>query len=307
MSQQNRIKRLSSILLLLNDGYNLSTPELVSRFDITAKIIQTDFKEYLIPLFDDGTIYYSYNTKSYHAKHSFLSKTFLSAEELAIIAIIKTKSRDKYSDTNLYEKVTALCKNYENALSHSIYILSDIEKIDKFKTEIIQIQHAIDNSKIIECSYREKERNLYPLQIKNLDGFWYLVCYDTYYKDIRKYHLNSISNVREKNKIYQFDISIIEKFDNAINAFFKPELDSILIELHLDAVVTKYFLRKPLSKTQRVLQKYENGSCDIELHISDLMEIIPTIQKFIPHVTVIEPLELEKIIYENINKFMHSS
>ncbi len=307
MSQQNRIRRLSSILQSLNDGYNLSTPELVSRFNTTAKIIQTDFKEYLIPLFDDGTIYYSYDTKSYHAKHSFLSKTFLSAEELAIIAIIKTKSRDKYSDTDLYEKVTALCKNYEDALSHSIYTLSDIEKIDKFKTEIIQIQHAIDNTKVIQCSYREKERNLYPLQIKNLDGFWYLICYDTHYKDIRKYHLNSISNVREKNEFYHFDISIIEKFDNAINAFFKPELEPILIELHLDAEITKYFLRKPLSKTQRVLQEYEEGSCDIELYISDFMEIIPTIQKFIPHVTVIEPLELEKIIYENINKFMHSN
>ena len=304
MKTFSRIDRLTLMLSLLNNGFNLSTPELVKKFKTTAKIIQTDFKEYLIPLFDDENIYYSFDTKSYHSKNHFLSKTFLSAAELAIIAILKNKSKDKYSDSDLERKVNLLCKNYEDALSHSIYTLSDIEKIDKFKTEIMQIQHAIDKSKIIECYYHEKTRNLYPLQIKNLDGFWYLICYDTHYKDIRKYHLNSITNIIELNETYQFDAKSIEKFNNAINAYFKPELELTSVELYLDWRVAKYFLRKPLSKTQRILKQYSDGSCDIEIFISDLMEIIPTVQKYIPYVKVIEPLELKQILKKNVTEFL---
>ena len=50
MNFENRIKRLKTILELLSKGYELSTPSLVERFGVTKKIIQTDFKEYLLPL-----------------------------------------------------------------------------------------------------------------------------------------------------------------------------------------------------------------------------------------------------------------
>ena len=47
MNFENRIERLKTILELLSKGYELSTPNLVERFGVTKKIIQTDFKEYL--------------------------------------------------------------------------------------------------------------------------------------------------------------------------------------------------------------------------------------------------------------------
>lgn len=304
LNTTNRIVRLSEILVLLNSKYKLSTPNMAKKFNVSTKIIQTDFKEYLIPLFDDGKIFYSYESKSYQTKNSFLTETLLSAEDLAVIAIVKNKSKDKYSDKDLYDKTNAMFKNYNNALSNSIYSLSDIEKIDKFKNEIIQIQHAIDNKKVIECFYREKLRKLYPLQVKNFDGFWYLICYDTNYKDIRNYHLNSISDVKELDDAYYFDTKVVEKFENAINAYFKPELELQPIQLFLDKEVARYFIRKAISKTQRIIKFYKDGSCDIELYISDFMEIIPIIQKFIPYVTVIEPFELATIIQSNIKKYI---
>ena len=45
MNFNNKINRLSSALLLLSKGQELSTPTLVKRFNVTKKIIQTDFKE----------------------------------------------------------------------------------------------------------------------------------------------------------------------------------------------------------------------------------------------------------------------
>ena len=97
MNFNNRINRLSSTLTLLSKGQELSTPSLVERFGVTKKIIQTDFKEYLLPLFSDGKIFYDYSSKTYKAKNNFLTKTLFSADELAVIAILKNKSKDKSS------------------------------------------------------------------------------------------------------------------------------------------------------------------------------------------------------------------
>jgi len=303
MKNKNRIKRLSAILELLNKGNILSTPYLAKKFNTTKKIIQTDFKEYILPLFEDKIIYYDYSLKAYTCKHSFLSRTLLSAEDLAVISMLLNKSRDKYSDNTLFDKAKMLFKNYEDALSHSIYQLGDIEKINKFKKEIIRIQHAITNKNIISCIYRDKKRELYPLQIRNFDGFWYLICYDTNYKEIRKYHLNSLTHIQEGEK-YEFGMKITEKFDNAINAYYKPQAKQIQVQLFLDKMIAKYFKRKPLSRNQRIVKEYDDGSCDMEIHITDYMEIIPTIQRFLPYIKVIEPANLQEEIHKNIKKYL---
>ena len=136
MDFSNRINRISSILELLSKGYDLSTPSLVERFGVTKKIIQTDFKEYILPLFVDDKIYYDYSSKTYKAKNNFLTKTLFSADELSIIAILKNKSKDKYSDVDLSFKVDSLFLKFEDELTNKPYQTTSIEKIDNFKNKV---------------------------------------------------------------------------------------------------------------------------------------------------------------------------
>lgn len=300
----NRSKRLSHILTLLSSGAKLSTPELADALNLTKRIIQLDFKEYLIPLFEDGMIYYDYSLKCYCAKTNFLASTMLSSDELAVIALLKAKSKDKFSDDGFATQTDALFQKFEESLSNSFYQETLVEKIDDFKTEIIRIKNAITHSREITCTYNNKARNLYPLKILNLEGFWYLINYDIAYSEIRRYHLNSISNITLLETEFTFDESIIEGFDNAINAFYEPHIEPFSIELFLDVKVAKYFKRKPISNTQRVLNTYHDGSCDIELYITDFMEIIPTIQRYIPYVRVIRPDAIEIEIRNNINIYL---
>jgi len=300
----NRSKRLSHILALLSSGAKLSTPELADTLNLTKRIIQLDFKEYLIPLFEDGMIYYDYSLKCYCAKTNFLVGTLLSSDELAVIALLKAKSKDKFSDDGFATQTDALFQKFEESLSNIFYQETLVEKIGDFKTEIIRIKNAITHRREIACNYNNKQRSLYPLKILNLEGFWYLINYDVAYSEIRRYHLNSISNITLLETEFTFDESIIERFDNAINAFYEPHIEPFSIELFLDAKVAKYFKRKPISKTQRILKTYHDGSCDIELYITDFMEIIPTIQRYIPYVRVIRPDALAEIVYKNLTDYM---
>ena len=302
-----RINRLSQILELLNKGYELSTPNLVERFGVTKKIIQTDFKEYILPLFVDDKIYYDYSSKTYKAKNNFLTKTLFSADELSIIAILKNKSKDKYSDDDLSPKVDSLFLKFEDELTNKLYQTSSIEKIDNFKNEIIQIKNAVETKSIIKCFYNDKNREIYPLKILNLEGFWYLIIFEPKDNKIKTFHLYTIKDIEVLNTHFSFDEEKIKTFDNAISAYYKPNNESILVQLFIDKEVVRYFLRKPLNKSQRIIKEFQNGSCDIEIIVTNFMEIIPTIQRYIPFVKVIEPVELKNEIRKNIEMYVRDS
>ncbi len=302
--KSNRIERLSYILTQLSNGAKISTIQLAKQFETTTRIIQLDFKEYILLLFNDDTIYYDFSIKAYVSNTNFLYKTFLSAEELAIMTILKSKTKDKYNDDDLSEKTNILFEKFEDSLKHSIYDNSFMECFEDKKDEIIQIKNAIKSRNEIECIYNDKLRKLQPLKILNLENFWYLINYDLEYEEVRKYHLNSISDVKILTNNFDFDEDIIKEFDNAINAYFKPNIIPYQIELFLDKKVAKYFIRKPINNTQRVLKTYDDESCDIELYITCDMEIIPTIQKYMPYIVVISPDELGEFIKENLDEYM---
>ena len=299
-----RINRLSAILELLNKGYDLSTPNLVERLGVSKKIIQSDFKDYILPLFVDDKIYYDYSSKTYKAKNNFLTKTLFSSDELAIIAILKNKSKDKYSDEDLSLKVDTLFLKFEEELTNKLYQTSSIEKIDNFKNEIIQIKNAVETKSIIKCLYNKKYREIYPLKILNLEGFWYLIIYEPNDNKIKTFHLNTIKNIEVLHSSFRFDEEKINSFDNAISAYYKPENEPILVQLFIDKEVSRYVMRKPLNKSQRVLKIYDDESCDVELTITDYMEIIPTIQRYIPFIGVIEPQELKDRLRKNIDLYV---
>lgn len=304
MQTNNRISRLALIFEQLSKGMELSTPAMVESFGVTKKIVQTDFKEYVLPFFKDKTIYYDYSSKTYKSNSNFLSKTFLNAQELAIIAILKNKSQDKYSDEDLAQKVEFLFERFEDELSNKLYQKSSVEKIDNFKDEIIQIKNAIETKNIVNCTYNNKKREIYPLSILNLEGFWYLIIYEPEDKRIKTFHLNTIKNIEILYKHYKFDKEIVKTFDNAITAYYKPENKPITVELFIDAIVSRYFLRKPLNSSQRVIKQYDDGSLELEIIITDLMEIVPTIQRYMPHVGVITPDELKIEVKNNLDLYI---
>jgi predicted DNA-binding transcriptional regulator YafY len=294
---------LTNILTELSKGNKLHTQKLAEQFETTIRIIQLDFKEYIIPLFKEDTISYNYSEKCYFAKKQFLQTSLLNIEELVTIAILKNKSRDKYVDKELTLNTNLLIEKLEDSLTNSIYKLPSIENIENNKIDIVKVKNAIKTKTKIECIYNDKKRELYPLQILNLDSFWYLINYDLEYDEIRRYHLNSIKEVKFLEIEFEFDEEIISGFDNAINAYFEPHIKPFVVELFLDNKVSKYFLRKPINKTQRVLKTYEDNSCDIEIYITDFMEIIPLIQSYLPYIMVISPIELNKTIKTNLDEY----
>ena len=133
-----------------------------------------------------------------------------------------------------------------------------------------------------------KNRTVHPLKILNLEGYWYLIVYEPKDDLVKTFHLNSVKNIEHTDEIYTFSQDIIDSFDNAITAYFKPNNEPIRVELYIDKEVSRFFERKPLNKSQHIIRKLPDKSLELEVYVTDLMEIIPTIQRFIPYVAVVE-------------------
>jgi predicted DNA-binding transcriptional regulator YafY len=303
---ENKITRITFILERLSKGLKLATPNLVEFFKVSNKIVQTDFKDNILPLFDDDTIYYDYSSKNYIAKPNFLTSTLLTAQELAIISIIKAKTKDKYSDDDLSDKTNMLFSKFEELLKNDIYQHSSVEKIDNNNDNIIQIKNAINTKHIITCAYNDKQRKIYPVKIINIEGYWYLLTVDTSDNKTKTFHLNSIKDIEVLKNRFTLDTNeIIQNFGNSINAYFIPTAKPITVILYIDKEIVRYFERKPLNSSQRIIKQYDDGSIDLEVIISDFMEIIPTIQKYIPLIKVIEPQALSDKIEDNLKNFFN--
>ena len=297
----NRVDRLEQIISRLSHGEYLGTPMMMEQFGATKKIILNDMNHYILPYFSEK-IHYDYTLKKYRADYNFLSTTLLSAKELAILCVLQNKAGDKYSDKGFDDLTHTLFEKLENALEDGLYKSGAIEQIDEFKAEIIAIKNSIDRRVKIRCIYNNKEREIEPISILNLEGFWYLALIEE--GRVKTFHLNSIKDIEILHENSNIDTTLLEKFDKAINAYYKVQNTPIEIELFLDKEVAKYFQRLPISKSQRVMREYEDGSVDIALEVSDFMEIIPTIQRYAPHIGVISPEELRERVRENFIKYI---
>lgn len=92
MNFQNKINKLSIILELLS----LSTSNILERFGIGKKIIQTNSKKEILAVFTNHKIYYDYFSEIYKIKNNFRIKTLFSSNKLSNTNILKNKLKSKY-------------------------------------------------------------------------------------------------------------------------------------------------------------------------------------------------------------------
>jgi predicted DNA-binding transcriptional regulator YafY len=83
--------------------------------------------------------------------------------------------------------------------------------------------------------------------------------------------------------------------------FLRPKLIlDVILKLAWDA--KKVLSRKQLNSTQKIYQN-DDEEYILEIKITNLMEIIPTIQQWIPLIEVIAPQELKDRIKDNLTNY----
>jgi predicted DNA-binding transcriptional regulator YafY len=241
-------------------------------------------------------------------QEGFHLEKIASVEDQLVLDMLEKVSESLGS--KFHGKAKHLLSKIKNKDISPIYANLDIEKIDDFLSEINLIEQAILNKAILTCTYKLHSKSydigVKPLKIANFDGSWYLIALDSRNNELKKYHIKSMSNLQVLEKYFTRSKKLDEALENAINIWFTLEREAFEVVLRMDDNTGKYFQRKPICKSQRLLSiNEEDESMQFSLKVTHEMEIIPTIMQWIPYIKVLEPDWLRNKVVQRVTEYLN--
>ena len=201
-----------------------------------------------------------------------------------------------------------LSKIQKASAEEYLYAKVHFEDVTDKADEVLALEVAMGKQTAISFRYEidgsSYEVSAKPLKLICFEGYWYLLAEDEKDGYIKKYYLRSISNIAHTNKSFTVKKALKDKLQNAINIWFNAQKESYEVRLWADKSIAKYFSRRPISKSQRVVSSDADGSIELSVTVTDDFEIIPTIFYWIPNLIVLSPESLKNRVEKMAKEFV---
>lgn len=241
------------------------------------------------------------NKKCYKLlKPNDILKSFLNHSDDLDFFIEMGNSFDPSSLETLDKNSKEALKNILEANDEIFYFNhDDFEKIDK--NNLIAIKKAIKEKRTLSFEYyylkKEHYKIVAPLRILFNKNNWYLLGFLD--EKVKFFRINFMKNI-EFNESINISKSQKEKIKTYIKNIQNPmtlygvENKKAIIQASKNIAI--YFQKdsKKFFSSQKFLQENSDGSVEFELLYTQVIEILPFIQSWIPNMRVLKPPELEK-------------
>jgi len=302
LKDDKTLVRLMRILSRLNDGEELSTKGLAEDFGVSIRTIQKDFSERLDNNHNPFPIEYDTKKRIWKLKENHKITDGLTINEH--IALYSMLEFSKSIGGKFFDISKGLISRIKEDRFSSIYTKLDMEDISDILDLIYLFDELIRDRLKVVFDYKEKRRTLEPIKIVSFEGFWYLLAKDCKDEIVKKYYLKDIKNIEKSKDRFVLDEKLKNLIENSVNAWFRQDVKPFNVKLKLSKEVAKYFIRRPISKTQKIIESFEDKSITISLKITNELEITPTVKKYIPFIEILEPSWLRDIMVEDLNIYL---
>ena len=292
-TKYNRINQIYE--MLKNNTHGMTISELSKELDVSTKTIQRDLYEVLSTY---GAIKEGRTWKI----DPKLKEDNLASNEKMILGILDEMA--KGAGKIFYSKAHSLLSQVTQQLEHPIFANINGEYLEEKSIALFEeIEKSIKEKVEIKFDYEKYNFHVKPLKLAFFDGFWYLLALHKGEKEIfKKYHLKSIKNVQILEHTFEIPQIVEDRLRYANSVWFNLD-EQFSVRLFIDKNVRKYFERKPL-KGQTITGVDKDGSIEIEIKITNEMEIIPLILYYIPYIKVIEPQWLADGVKEKVQGYL---
>ncbi|HNR14394.1 MAG TPA: WYL domain-containing protein [Thermodesulfobacteriota bacterium] len=306
-NEERTIKRIHRVLHILNkldQGKPVYVSRLAEELDVTVRSIQRDIR-----LLEDAGFPLAEGALrgSYVLMDGFkLGRSQLTDREWSLLLCFKGMA-DRIGAPFQKLMDSIIQKNLHPTNTCDWFYLKTDEPAGVNNAEVLlsTLINAIRNREILGFTYRvysDYEVQAKPFKIAQYNGFWYLVAEDTADSLIKKYALDRIKDLDGTGK--HFDTirdDLAQILDESFNIWFGHDRGKkVLIEASAD--VADYFRRRKWFPNQEVVGEKENGNLVISYVVSNFMEIIPFLKSWLPHVWVVKPERLRKILREELEE-----
>jgi len=172
-----------------------------------------------------------------------------------------------------------------------------------------EILSAILRDRVVEFGYRDKEgrlslRRVAPVKLLSAQGFWYLIGWDLHKELPRTFRLDRIHTLRLLPEARDLEPETLRALgqirDPWSNSLGTPEP----ILLYADAYAAAYLRDVPLHPSQEIRELHTEGSALFSYRVTHIMEILPGIKSWIPHLRVLEPEKLRRALIRELCEYV---
>jgi predicted DNA-binding transcriptional regulator YafY len=209
---------------------------------------------------------------------------------------------------SLFEKEEPLLiQNLRDEIK-SIYLIYEppLEIINP--TFLDEIKRAIRNRQYVTLEYKSNLKESYiEIQLHRIiyaEGNWYLAIHDhTWEKKYNLLRINFIKRLELHSKTFHRDIEIEKAIDNFQSLFSKPNANNFEVILRVSYKKMRYFQNKKHLKSQKIIEESKKG-LTLSYQVTDAMEIIPLIKKWMPYIVVISPKSVQEALCRDAEAFL---
>ena len=301
-STQMRLVRLGQILKIFMEREKVSTTWLSQSFQMTPRTIQRDIillKGAGFPLRELSRGYYQID------KTLFKNFEVFDETELALVIAIKNLVGQlgepfQQAADDIFNKL------YEDVTTSPVFIkIDDSVILDKrmFNRIIKTIREKRQGTFQYEV-FSPYEVNIEPYRVCFFDGFWYLVGKDLCDEKFKRYALDKIKDFKPLSKNFRCVPAQVDKMlKESANIWFSSE-KNIEVIIEVDKSCATYFRRRKFYPCQEIKKERADGTIVVSFKVGSLDEIINTLKAWLPHIRIIQPEELKKVLMDNMKTWM---
>jgi len=140
--------------------------------------------------------------------------------------------------------------------------------------------------------FRKLEDAISSLRIVSFQGYWYLFGEELLQSALKTFYFKDIGSLNISDETFEMRDDAVKALDNALNVWFEPDKEPFEVLLRASPVIAKYFSRRPLSRTQRIVKTHDDGSIDITLLVTSDNELLHEVKQWMPELTILGPKHL---------------
>ena len=299
----NRIDRLFAILLALQDKRRIRAQDLARQFEVSKRTIYRD----LSALNQMGIPLAALPGEGFELVEGYYLPPLMFAENEAVALLLGSRllmqqsagSVSQSADSALAKIKIALpdsVRERSEALANIIGFITPKAKFDLDDPQLLTIQNAIQQKKVLHLRYRGyqreeiSERDVEPHQLFYADGVWYLEAYCRMRKGMRDFRLSRMEQV----------ITLRETFHKKRTGKTQTQ-PLLIIKIRFTPGAVRWVRERQHYGYQHDEEETQQGMIMV-YHVNQESEIIPWILGWGTSAEVLSPKELRQALRETAQK-----
>jgi len=235
--------------------------------------------------------------------------------------VVAEKALQQYRGTSFERPLLSAIKKMEQSLPDTISLnLADVGQTISFRTRVEPIldlkifdalARAVAQRHQLELHYRKpgagksEARTVDPYHLANINGEWFLFAFDHARKDIRKFVPARIQAIKPTGKTFERSkkFSLEKELRDSFGVHSGEGQYDVVVRFNARAA--DYIREKKWHESQK-LQPLKNGSVDLHLKLSSLVEIERWVLSWGGDAKVLKPRELAEAVHQSARKILQA-